>query len=60
MMKMKMTLTFQFGCRMVPLQDVPHLFFLNWQIGWKVLSKHKQEWQSTLDLEIDPTNTKGL
>ena len=27
MMKMKMTLTFQFGCRMVPLQDVPRLFF---------------------------------
>ena len=27
MMKMQMTLTFQFGCRMVPLQDVPRLFF---------------------------------
>lgn len=27
MMKMKMTLTSQFGCRVVPLQDVPHSFF---------------------------------
>ena len=60
-MKMKMTLTFQFGCRVVPLQDVPHSFFLCiGKSAGRCFQKYKQEWQSTLDPEIDPTNIKGL